>query len=189
MKPNKIEVRKELIKLRNAVGKVHGKDSSQKVCQHILSSEFYQKAQCILGYLAFGPELSVDAVLEQALKDGKQVCVPQIISKTEFVAAELKNMEGFVLDRYGIRSVAEPINEVEPGKIDLILVPGVAFATNGGRMGMGAGYYDRFLLKTSQANLLGIAYEELLQESLPMDEHDVLITYLVTEGGVVKTTC
>ena len=189
MVSDKIAVRKALLKVRSAVGKAHGKASSEKVCQHIIKSELYLKAHCILGYLSFGAELSVDAVLEQALKDGKQICVPQIISQTEFVAAELKNMEGFVLDRYGIRSVAEPIDEVEPGKIDLILVPGVAFAKNGGRMGMGAGYYDRFLLKTPQAKLLGIAYEELLQEELPMDEHDVPITYLVTEGGVVKTTC
>ena len=189
MEADKIEVRKKLLKLRSAVGKAHGRASSEKVCQHIISSELYQKANCILGYLSFGAELSVDAVLEQALKDGKQVCVPQIISQTEFVAAELKSMEGFVLDRFSIRSVAEPIHEIESGKIDLVLVPGVAFAKNGGRMGMGAGYYDRFLLKTPQARLLGIAYEELLQDSLPMDEHDVPITYLVTEGGVVKTTC
>lgn len=185
----KLEIRKLLLRQRGALGKTKVKASSVKICEHILATDAYKNAQCILGYLSFGAELSVDAVLAQALKDEKRVCVPYIISNTEFVAARLVCMDDFVLDRYGIRSVCEPIEVIEPKDIDLVLVPGVAFAKNGGRMGMGAGYYDRFLLKTPQAKLLGIAYEELLQESLPLDKYDVLIPYLVTEDGVIETIC
>lgn len=189
MSLSKAEARKQLLKQRSAVSKAHGAASSASVCQHILTSEAYKNAQCILGYLAFGPELSIDAVLKQALLDGKCICVPQIISSTEFEAAKLKDMENFVLDRYGIRSVPKPIVFVASEKIDLVLVPAVAFAKNGGRMGMGAGYYDRFLLRCKQAELLGVAYEELLQEELPLEEHDIAIPKIVTESGVVKTTC
>lgn len=188
MELEKKELRKTLLQLRNTVGRDHGALSSAKVCQHILKSAAYKKAQCILGYLAFGPELNVDEVLRQALRDGKRVCVPHIVSKTVFEAAVINDLEHFVLDRYGIRTVAEPVTEILPEQIDLILVPGVAFAKNGARMGMGAGYYDRFLLRAQQAQLLGVAYEELLQVSLPCDEHDVPIPYLVTEGGVAQTT-
>lgn len=189
MSLTKAEARQQLLKQRRAVANAHGAASSTKVCQHILTSDAYKKAQCILGYLAFGPELNVDAVLEQALLDGKKLCVPHIISSTVFEAAKLEDMEHFTLDRYGIRSVAEPVEHIAPETIDLVLVPAVAFARNGGRMGMGAGYYDRFLLRCKQAELLGVAYEELLQEELPLDEHDIVIPKLVTEGGVVKTTC
>ena len=182
-------LRRQLLKQRTALSKLHGGESSARVCQHILESEAYKRAQCILGYLAFGAELNVDEVLRRALKDGKKVCVPYIVSQTVFEAAEIHDLEHFVLDRYGIRTVAEPVTVLLPGQIDLILVPGVAFAKKGTRMGMGAGYYDRFLLRVPQAELLGIVYEELLQDSLPYDEYDVLIPYLVTEGGVVQTTC
>mgnify|MGYP000644126523 CR=1 FL=1 len=57
----------------------------------------------------------------------------------------LQNMHDFELDRYGIRSVRQPAEQIAPQDIDLVLVPGVAFDREGGRLGMGAGYYDRFL--------------------------------------------
>ena len=186
MVEDKLLRRKELLQLRRAMTREQVQASSALVSSYILASEAYGKAQYILGYLAFGKELSVDAVLKQALKDGKQVFVPRIVSATEFVAARLADFSSFSLDRYGIRSVPAAAEAIEPERLDLILVPGVAFSKNGGRMGMGAGYYDRYLPQASQAKLMGVAYEELLQETLPLDEHDVLMPCLVTEKGFIK---
>lgn len=181
---DKKELRKQLKAQRQAFSSEQVERSSQLVCQHILQSEAYKAAKCILGYLAFGKELNIDTVLQQALKEGKQVYVPDIVSATEFKAAELTGFDSFVYDRYGIRSMAEPIKHEEPAKLDLVLVPAVAFAKDGSRMGMGAGYYDRFLLKCPQAHKLGVGYEELLQEKLPTDEYDLPVDSLVTEVGL-----
>lgn len=82
--------------------------------------------------------------------------------------------------------MAEPAVLVDPADIDLLLVPGVAFGRDGSRMGMGAGYYDRFLLRAPQAITIGVAYDSLLQEHLPMDEYDILVQYLVSETGIEK---
>ena len=65
------------------------------------------------------------------------------------------------------------------------MVPGVAFGRDGSRMGMGAGYYDRFLPRAKQAVTVGVAYDCLLQASLPTDEHDVKMQYLVSESGII----
>lgn len=181
---NKKELRKRLIAQRTAFSKEQVQSSSELIARYILDSAAYQKAQVILGYLAFGRELSVDIILEQALKDGKLVTVPQIISNTEFEAVRLKSMDGFVLDRYGIRSVAEPCELVAPELINLILVPGVAFSFAGARLGMGAGYYDRFLRRANRAATIGVAYGELLTENLPMDKYDIYMQTIVTEQGL-----
>ncbi|MCQ2372454.1 MAG: 5-formyltetrahydrofolate cyclo-ligase [Phascolarctobacterium sp.] len=186
---DKIELRKQLKAQRNALSREQVELSSKLVCEHILASDTYRQAEKILGYLAFGKELLVDTVLRKALEDGKQVYVPHIISNTEFVLAELKSFENLALDRYGIRCVKEPFELGIAEQLDLVLVPAVAFAKDGNRMGMGAGYYDRFLLKCPQAKLFGIAYAALLQEALPKDQYDVAVPYLVTEGGIVKTIC
>ena len=180
----KTELRKRLQAERAKLRAEQVAWSSEQVSRHILACDAYRKAQCIMGYLAFGKELSVDAVLRAALAEGKQVLVPLVTSATEMVPVVLRNMEDFELDRYGIRSVREPAELCEAQAIDLVLVPGVAFDREGGRLGMGAGYYDRFLPKAQSAVLMGIAYDALLQDELPKDEYDVCMQLLASEGGI-----
>ena len=180
----KTELRKRLKAERAKLRAEQVAWSSEQVSRHILACDAYRKAQCIMGYLAFGKELSVDAVLRAALAEGKQVLVPLVTSATEMVPVVLRNMEDFELDRYGIRSVREPAELCEAQAIDLVLVPGVAFDREGGRLGMGAGYYDRFLPKAQSAVLMGIAYDALLQDELPKDEYDVCMQLLASESGI-----
>lgn len=158
--------------------------SSEQVSRHILACDAYRKAHCIMGYLAFGKELSVDVVLLAALAEGKTVVVPMVTSATEMTPVVLQNMHDFELDRYGIRSVRQPAEQIAPQDIDLVLVPGVAFDREGGRLGMGAGYYDRFLPQAKRAVLMGVAYDCLLQSELPKDEYDVCMQLLASESGV-----
>ena len=127
----------------------------------------------------------MDAVLATALSMGQTVAVPHIISASSFVAVRLKNLQDFDLDRYGIRTVKPPLEQIEPKELDLVLVPGVAFGRDGSRMGMGAGYYDRFLPQTNKALTMGVAYDCLLQETLPTDEHDVKMQCIVSESGIL----
>lgn len=182
----KQELRKHLKAIRNKLSSAQVSDSSEKVAQHILACDVYKKSKLIMGYLAFGKELSVDKVLLQALADGKKVVVPFITSATEMEAALFTGMENLCLDRFKIRCVAEPVQIINPNAIELVLVPGVAFGRDGSRMGMGAGYYDRFLLRAPQAATIGVVYGDLLQEHLPTDEYDIPVHYLVSETGIEK---
>jgi 5-formyltetrahydrofolate cyclo-ligase len=95
--------------------------------------------------------------------------------------------EGFgqlSLDRYGIRSVSGTDVVINPHEIALVLVPGVGFAKNGNRIGMGAGYYDRFLAQVDKAVLMGVTYNALLCSKIPVDYYDKPVQYLVTETNV-----
>ena len=180
----KVELRKRLKAERARLSAEQAALSSEQVSRHILACDAYRKAHCIMGYLAFGKELSVDAVLLAALAEGKTVVVPMVTSATEMTPVVLQNMHDFELDRYGIRSVRQPAEQIAPQDIDLVLVPGVAFDREGGRLGMGAGYYDRFLPQAKRAVLMGVAYDCLLQSELPKDEHDVCMQLLASESGV-----
>ena len=70
-------------------------------------------------------------------------------------------------------------------ELDLIMVPGVAFARDGGRLGNGAGYYDR-LLKSVRADavLAGVCYQSQLFDDVVMDKHDVYMDKVITETGI-----
>lgn len=184
---DKKQLRKELKALRNSFSQDSIAESSRLTAEHILASDLYRKAKCIMGYLAFGKEVSVDTVLQQALADQKTVCIPYIVSDTEIVPVQITDLNDFVMDRYQIRSVKNADKKIAAEKIDLVLVPGVAFDFYGGRLGMGAGYYDRFLVKVPQAKYLGIAYSSMMQSKLPCMEYDIPIAYIANENGIFKT--
>ena len=180
----KVELRKYFKRLRSQLTAEQAASGSLLTARQILACDAYRKASCIMGYLAFGNELSVDLVLQQALADGKTVAVPLVQSATEMAPVQLENMLDFELDRYGIRSVRQPAKLLQPQQLDLILVPGVAFGRDGSRLGMGAGYYDRFLPQAENALLMGIAYDAFIQPNLPRDEFDVLVQLLASESGI-----
>ena len=91
----------------------------------------------------------------------------------------------FVLSRWGI---AEPdvgrAVSVPPEKIDVVLVPGVAFSRAGQRLGRGKGFYDRLLPRLRpDVWRVGVAFGIQMVDSLPTERHDQSLTHLVTEDG------
>ena len=185
LEQDKQRLRKALRQQRAQLTREQVRTAGAAVARQILACDAFCKAKSVMGFLAFGKELSVDEVLVQALALGKTVAVPHIVSDTSFVAARLQNMQAFALDRYGIRSVLPPLEVLAPEGFDLVLVPGVAFGRDGSRVGMGAGYYDRFLPLATHAHIMGVAYDALLQESLPSAEYDIKMQSIVSESGII----
>lgn len=180
----KAQLRRELKKTRNALAPEYVQLCSSKIAEYVLSSKIYRQSEKIMGYLSFGKEISVDKILRQALADGKTVYVPFVLTSDKMTAARIFDFESFQLDRYGIRTVAEPYESISPAMLDLILVPGVAFDKKGNRMGMGAGYYDRYLLQAVHAVTCGITCTILVQDKLPYDANDIPVSVLATEQGI-----
>ena len=85
-------------------------------------------------------------------------------------------------DRWG-----EPGKEVAPEELDLVMVPGVGFSRDGGRMGNGQGYYDRLLEKVrADCPLIAPCYESQLFDELIVGPHDVFMDRVVTELQVYE---
>ena len=187
LQEEKRRVRRELKESAARFSERYVAEASRAVCDTVLQSNEFRKAAVIFGYLSFRNEISVDAVLAEALRLGKTVAVPWIVSQTEMKAALLKSLDNLPVDRYGIRTVPEPVSFVVPGDIDLILVPGAGFSPKGYRMGRGAGFYDRFLIQTKGFRL-GITFDALLREAIPVDDYDQSVEALVTETEVIRCT-
>lgn len=182
----KQQLRKELKSLRNQLSQGQVFDWSAKICEKLKQTSFYHQSDIIMSYLSFGNEPCLDSFLKQAMLEGKQIYVPEIVSKHEIVAVKLNDLQFLTNDSYGIRSVSGKKEYLEHKSLQLVLVPGVGFSTCGGRIGMGAGYYDRFLAKASNALRVGITYNTLLCEDIPMDEHDQVMQYVITETTVTQ---
>lgn len=87
--------------------------------------------------------------------------------------------------RWGYLQPVADAPELSLAEIGAVLVPGVLFDRFGGRLGHGAGYYDRLLPRLPQGiALIGVVTEDRLVDRVPTDAHDVRMTHLATERGV-----
>ncbi len=87
--------------------------------------------------------------------------------------------------RFGFLQPHRSAPQVAVSEIDAVLVPGLAFDLDGGRLGRGAGYYDGLLAAVAPETLLvGIAPEAVVVDHLPTEAHDVPMTHLATETGI-----
>ena len=78
----------------------------------------------------------------------------------------------------------EKSKAILPQQLDLIMVPGVAFDKNGGRIGNGAGYYDRLLTEVRTDTVLtAVCFESQLIEEVKMEAHDIYMDRVLTESG------
>lgn len=85
---------------------------------------------------------------------------------------------------FGIWSpIVSRSEKVNPEEIDLIILPCVGFDADGGRLGHGAGYYDRYLKRTPQADTVLVAFEAQRLPQCPMDAHDMPVAQVITEAG------
>ena len=183
----KLLLRKEMLNRRKNLTANAITAGSQAICRRLASFPHFVQAKTIMGYLAMPGEPQLDDFLLYALKIGKTVCVPfmgPVYGVME--AAEITSLTELVSGRLGVR-MPDPskTRTVSANTIDLVLTPGVAFDRGGGRLGMGAGYYDRFLPSASQACRVGIAWNLQLVDQVPQAEHDILMHWLITEDSAI----
>ena len=154
---------------------------SARLAERLWAMPEVADAEHIMTYLAMPKEANLDAFIKQALEKGKHVYVPVCVTKTEMVGVRITSLEDLTRGTLGIRIPKEPYIAVEPQQLDRILVPGLAFDRVGGRMGMGAGYYDRYLQQIAVEKRIGIAWDnQLSEEMLPMAPHDEWMHTIVT---------
>lgn len=109
------------------------------------------------------------------------------LAKSMLVA--LPRVEGDVMRFYcagemkqGAFGIMEPQGAIciEPGGIDAIVVPGVAFTLSGKRMGRGKGFYDKYMSHPAfRALKIGVCYPPQIVDDLPCEKHDVVMDYVL----------
>ncbi|MBP2652882.1 MAG: yqgN [Firmicutes bacterium] len=181
----KQQLRREILLKRRALPVDFVTEGTGRISDFLLEWPVYKKAATVMIYLAMPDEPGTDAIIEKALADGKQVCVPLLRQEYGYMdAARIKGLDDLVIGRMSLKMPNPASCEiVDPADVDLIIVPGVAFDLNGNRLGMGAGYYDRFLEEMDEIFLLGLAWSFQVLPNVPSAEHDIKMQQLLTEDG------
>lgn len=188
---NKIEIRTKMIEKRSALLKDEVLSLSQKVQEFLFDLPQVESSSCIMAYMAFKNEISTIEIIERLLLMGKQVLLPYVVPKERLIIPALVEdiNRDLVEGAYGILEPnPDNLKEIDASKIDIVLVPGLAFDMNGNRLGYGGGYYDRFLVKCKEdAVFIALAYNfQILKDLSQVTEvHDQRVHYIVTEGKVI----
>lgn len=196
---SKTQLRKQVAQLVSNTSVTERREQSRLVLNKLLGHPKYQQANRLSIYLSTENELDTRPILEHALGVGGKQCFIPLVRKpqklndgdpaTRMIMVELKSMQDYQnlpVNNYGIkepevcglRAIANP----QEANLDLVLVPGVAFALDGRRLGHGRGYYDEFLADwaaRAQRPLysIGLALrEQLVEEQFPTIEgHDFVL--------------
>ena len=158
---------------------------SRDIMREISKLASYRRARTVLAYAGFGGELQTEDFLRRTLDLRKTLLLPRVNRETKSLDIyEVKDLErDLESGTWGIREPNPGIcSPADIRAVDFVLVPGVAFDSRGGRLGYGAGFYDRLLAnRPSQAWLVAGAFEIQMIEHVPMQERDVPVDVIVTE--------
>lgn len=145
----------------------------------------YRRAKTIFCYLSVEREPDTGPILRQALVEGKMVCAPVCLGKGMMRARRLLSLEGLEEGPYGIPAPPADQPWVEPEQIDFAVIPCMACDEKGGRLGHGAGFYDRFLAK-GRFFRAALCHEELLLPQAPTDELDQPMDCVITQERTLR---
>jgi len=84
-------------------------------------------------------------------------------------------------------NVLEPKNPSIETKVDVFLIPGLAFTTDGKRLGRGGGFYDRILNFYPKSLKIGITSNERILQEIPIEDHDISLDYVFTNDKYYKS--
>ena len=176
----KSELRKQVMQEMKALPREQKQFIDQALTERLLQHPFYQEAKVIATYLSFHHEFQTQELIEQALKDGKKVLIPKTYPKgrMDFV---VYNPQQLVKTSFGLLEPQGNLEVVDASQIDLIHVPGLAFTTEGYRIGYGGGYYDRYL-KHFSGHTLSTIYPCQIKDFIP-EKHDIPVQEVLIDEG------
>ncbi len=196
--------RKAMLAKRDAIPYENRMEADRARDARIRNWDVYKEAELLLFYVSYRSEADTRLLMKEALEAGRNVAVPKVVG-SDMVFYRITHMNQLV---EGYKGILEPdterceaiteMNSADDGRMQsvtkpalpehaILFVPGCAFDENGGRMGYGGGFYDRFMERYPDVLRVALAYEEQLVEEVPREAHDKAVDVIITEARVIQT--
>jgi 5-formyltetrahydrofolate cyclo-ligase len=185
----KIQIREDVAKIISAVT---ASDIAKKVTaieDRLFEFANFLEAKIVLLYVSGDNEVQTKNIIKRAHSYNKIVVLPAFDPKT--FEMELMKVDKFAQElKPGPRGVPEPDaarSKIVPiDRIDITIIPGIAFDEKGGRIGTGRGYYDRLIPKLAiTTRKVALTLEEQIIPQVPMESHDKHVDIIITEKRII----
>lgn len=149
-----------------------------KILNDFYQSSLWKESAVVATTLSMPIEFNTEKLIEKALEEGKTISIPKTFGKGQMAFFNYKIGDELERTTFG---VLEPVKEelITKDKIDLLIVPGVAFNDLGFRVGFGGGFYDRYLADFKGKTCSLVLPQQLNNEFKP-EEHDLAVAKMFT---------
>ncbi|MDR1054149.1 MAG: 5-formyltetrahydrofolate cyclo-ligase [Planctomycetaceae bacterium] len=180
----KEEIRRIVAERKKAITDIQKRNN--EVIAKLLRVPEMMTVNTIMMYINTDDEVNTKFMIAGLFVIGKNIVVPYCEGE-DIRLCRLKSWDDLVAGHFGIlepkielRELAE--RQVHVDELDIVIVPGIAFDPNGGRVGRGKGYYDRFIKKLPENTpTIGLAFDCQIFDKVPMNENDQFIKTIITE--------
>ncbi|MEA3187604.1 MAG: 5-formyltetrahydrofolate cyclo-ligase [Chthoniobacter sp.] len=160
---------------------------SARICEELLRLPQWRAARAVCLFAALATEPDLAPLWKEAA--GKTLVYPRV-NGVELDLLAVDDPGALQTSRWQLR---EPIHDeakmVASGRLDLILIPGLAFSREGARLGRGGGFYDRFLGSSEvRGDKIGVCFDAQIFPELPREPHDCAVDAVITESGFFRNT-
>lgn len=183
----KSKLRTELKEKRKTIKNKAINDS--KIREELICCNEYLSAQTVLFYASLKDEINIDDCIADALYLGKRVALPVCInSNGNMKYYYINSLDDLIIGHFGVREPdVNKCDEVVDFTNSICIVPAIAFDKKGYRLGYGKGYYDRFLENYASLSI-GLCYNDLVVDELPIGEYDVPVNMIITQNGCFEAS-
>lgn len=177
------QLRQAIQRKRQQLSQHAQQQAAQAVMAQVIELDSYQNSQHIACYIAHHGECDPSATVQQAWRDGKQCYVPVVGPEHSMVFVAYNADTPLTNNRYGIAEPTNTTHPITPSRLDMALIPMVAFNRNLYRLGMGGGYYDRYFATQPAAKtlqLVGLAYSWQASDDWQCQDWDLRCDQVIT---------
>jgi 5-formyltetrahydrofolate cyclo-ligase len=178
-------LRESALDARRRLATGERREASGAVVERLLGVRELRRARTVALYAALSEEVDLTSLVGPLRERGARTLFPRVHgADLDLVAAS-----DLLTLRLGHRGVREPPGPaVDPGVVDVAIVPGAAFDPHGGRLGMGGGHYDRLLPRLDEHALrIGVCFACQMVPRVPREAHDEPVDLVVTERARYST--
>lgn len=190
----KAGLRQQVRERLNGMTSQQSEAASLQICARLRQQAVWKSASSILFFAPLPGEPDIWPLMEEALLAGRTLALPRFFPASQtYVAARVRELQNDIaVGQFEIREPAACCPEILLSRLDLVLVPGIAFDPQGRRLGRGKGFYDRLLAEV-QGMKCGVAFDEQIVEAVPVGPLDLRVDWVVTptrwlEGGTSYTS-
>jgi 5-formyltetrahydrofolate cyclo-ligase len=197
MVQTKTEVRRLIKERLSHISLEENQLRSEKVCRNFIKTKVWNEAEIILCFVCMNDEVDTSLLLQEAICKNKILAAPRM-SKENIVFHRIEDQSGCSDEHpYGVHEPSANNEIVDPDEHRamniLIVTPGLAFDTEGNRLGRGRGYYDKFISKyrtpsrrSGWLKAISVAFDFQLVGKVPTAAHDMKVDGIITDERIIE---